>query len=173
MVYTSIAGASTVIILYAVFMIYLGIYAYGNPDPSRSFYIDGLDTTGLTAEAVETLARSEDIKIRPGYPIDMAHLFRTWFLWGFWGCIFQVCILATVIPLCFCLKSQLNVLNIVGGVFEAISCCSSVAWFILGFFWRFSRAGRVASGEKLDRQAGLSDDEWKSQLQNAVDSDGY
>ena len=35
----------------------------------------------------------------------------------------------------------------------AISLCNSSAWFILGLFWRFSQAGRVASGEKINKSA--------------------
>ena len=47
----------------------------------------------------------------------------------------------------------------------SISFCNSFAWFILGLFWRFSQAGRVASGEKLDKSAA----DWK----NASKALGY
>lgn len=92
----------------------------------------------------------------------MAHLFRTWFMWGFWGSVFQLSILAAAIPLCFLFKQQVPILNIVSVILEAVSCCSSAAWFILGFFWRFSRAGRVTSGEKLERLADVSSENWKA-----------
>ena len=84
--YCSVFGI--LVILYTVLVIYLGIFSYGNPDPVHCYYIDGLDTTGLSKAAVSTLAIERNIPVRTGYPIDVAHLFRSWFLWGFWGSIF-------------------------------------------------------------------------------------
>ena len=93
-------------LLYAIFVIYLGIYAYANPDPSHSYYIDGLDTTGMSRMAAETLAKERGIPVKAGYPVDMAHLFRTWFMWGFWGSIAQLMIFAIFIPMfCICKES--------------------------------------------------------------------
>lgn len=48
-----------------------------------------------------------------------------------------------------------------------------MAWFGLGLFWRFSNAGRVASGEKLLRPAETPDTEWKDEVAKSVDADGY
>ena len=157
MLVTSITIFGLLAIGYLVLMIYLGIYAYGNPDPKTAFYIDGVDAVSLNKEAISASATKYGVTVRPGYPIDMAVLFRSWFLWGFWGCVVQVCILATAIPLCFVFKSHINMFNMCILVLEAVSCCSSFAWLILGFFWRFSRAGRVTSGEKLSRSSELTD----------------
>ena len=41
---------------FAVLLIYLGVYSYGNPDAPHCYYIDGLDETGLTEKAVITAA---------------------------------------------------------------------------------------------------------------------
>ena len=76
------------VLLYSIFVVYLGIYSYGNPDPAHCYYIDGQDTTGLSKTVATTLADERSIQIRDGYPIDVAHLFRSWFMWGFWGSIF-------------------------------------------------------------------------------------
>ena len=84
--YFALLGAF--VILYTIFVVYLGIFSYGNPDPVHCHYIEGLDTPGLSRAAVTTLANERAIPIRAGYPIDVAHLFRSWFLWGFWGSIF-------------------------------------------------------------------------------------
>lgn len=152
----TIASLSVLSILYAIFVIYQGIYAYANPDPAHCYYIDGLDTPSLTRDGAETLAKERGIAIRQGYPVDMAHLFRTWFMWGFWGSITQLAILAIFIPL-YCLKKgSQEVQKYVFYVMQGLSCCVASLWFVFGFFWRFSRGGRVASGEKLVRPAGYS-----------------
>ena len=44
---------------------------------------------------------------------------------------------------------------------------------MLGFFWRFSRGGRVASGDKLERVAGTSDEQWALSVESAAAADGY
>lgn len=45
---TSISILGVVSVTYFIFMIYLGVYAYGNPDPKSAFYVDGVDSTALT-----------------------------------------------------------------------------------------------------------------------------
>ena len=84
----SITLVSVFVVAYAVFVIYLGLFAYGNPDPSNCFFIDEMDTTATSKFAAVTMAIDRGIRVRKGYPINMAHLFRTWFLWGFWDKIF-------------------------------------------------------------------------------------
>jgi len=88
MLITSIAVVSILTIGYLVLMIFLGIYAYGNPDPKTAFYIFGVDSVALNKETITASAVKFGVTIKPGYPIDMAVLFRSWFLWGFWGCVF-------------------------------------------------------------------------------------
>ena len=57
-------GLSAFCILYLIFVVYLGVYAYSNPDPAHSYYIDGLDTPGVTKDAALTLAKERDIGVR-------------------------------------------------------------------------------------------------------------
>ena len=109
---TAIFVISIFVIGYFTLMICLGIYAYANPDPKTAFYIDGVDSVALSLEVITASALKFGVKVRPGYPIDMAVLFRSWFLWGFWGCVFQISILAAIIPLCFVIKEHIKVLNI-------------------------------------------------------------
>lgn len=166
--------ASFLFAFYAVFVVYLGLYAYGNPDPAHCYFIDGLDTTGTTRANAVTLAEDRGIEVKPGFPIDMAHLFRCWFIWGFWDKMFQISIFAVFLPL-----SQWNNLRwkrlqtITFLIFQTLAILSFLIWFIVGFFWRFSRAGRVASGDKLERMAGTTDSEWSDSLDAAVSADGY
>ena len=56
---------------------------------------------------------------------------------------------------------------------QTISCLSSLTWFVIGAFWRYSRGGQVASGDKLEREAGSSDEEWEQDVANALLADGY
>ena len=83
----------------------------------------------------------------------MGHLFRSWFVWGFWGSIFTVAILGAAIPLHIFMVEKRNMIHLSSALCLAISLCNSSAWFILGLFWRFSQAGRIASGEKLNKSA--------------------
>ena len=149
--------------IYAVYVIYTGLYAYGNPDPLHCYYIDELDTPGKTKANVSAIANDRDITIKAGYPVDMAHLFRTWFLWGFWDKIFQITIIVVFVPMLVCLKKSddFKLHRVLFYIFQALSCTSSLIWLILGFFWRFSRGGRVASGDKLEKVAGVSDEQWQ------------
>ena len=160
MTVASISILSITVIIYAVVMIYFGVYAYGNPDPAECFFIDGVESTRRSRQAITDQAERLSVEVRPGYPINMATLFRSWFMWGFWGSVFQVALVATLIPLCFLMKSQIPILNISGGILQGVLCCNNIAWFFLGFFWRFSRAGRIASGEKLERPADLTNAAW-------------
>lgn len=157
--YGSIATLGVFSVLYLVFIGYLGTYGYSNPDAKNAFYIEGLDSVAVSQQDARDQAALLNVAVRAGYPIDMGHLFRTWFLWGFWGSVFQVCILATLIPLCLFVK-QIKLFNVIALTLQGVVFVNNVAWFLLGFFWRFSRAGRVASGEKLERDGNITDEAW-------------
>lgn len=170
----SIIVASILFAVYTVFIIYLGLYAYGNPDPYHCFYIDGLDTPGTSKANAKDLAEDRGIEVRTGYPIDMAHLFQTWFIWGFWDKMLQISIIAVFLPMQFMSKTRhVHVQKIAFFILQALSILSFLIWFTVGFFWRFSRAGRVASGDKLERVAGVTDQAWQDSLEKAVSADGY
>lgn len=87
------------LVSYTVLAIFLGIYAYGNEDPSNCWYIEGVDTPGRTIAAVQSLANKFDVPIKPGYPVDVARMFHFWFLWGFWGSVGQVILTGIAVPL--------------------------------------------------------------------------
>ena len=143
-------------------MAYLAVYGWKNPDPANCFFIDGLDAPALTKAAVEEQARAKGLAIRPGYPIDMGHIFRSWFRWGFWGSIFTVFILGAAIPLHIYMVEKRNIVHMGSALSLVISFCNNIAWFILGLFWRFSKAGRVTSGANIDKSAA----DWKNTAKN-------
>ena len=149
------------------------MYGYGGPDSKHAFYIDGVDTPAMTKKGAITIATERKIEIKDGYPVDMGKLFRSWFLWGFWGSIVQILIICVFVPVYVLLKAPLRTKTIVFIGVQSVQCINTVLWFCLGFFWRFSSGGRGVSGEMLERAAGDSDEEWKAQLENAHKSDGY
>ena len=94
----------------------------------------------------------------------MAHLFRGWFLWGFWTSLYTIAVLGAVIPLHIYMPSKRSLINLVGLILSSISVLNSIIWYLAGLFWRFSRAGSVASGAQLERPAGLDSAAWNAQL---------
>lgn len=52
-------------------------------------------------------------------------------------------------------------------------CIHSVTWMIFGIIWRFSNAGKVASGDRLERLSGQSNDQWLSTLAKSQKEFGY
>ena len=172
MVTISVLGAAA--ITYGVFFIYLGIYGYNNPDPEHAYFIDGVDKPALTREAALSLASAANVTVRTGYPIDMAHMFRTWFLWGFWASAFSIAFYVSAILLYIFGKKHLSTIKLIGGVVYAMTLCNTAAWFLLGFFWRFSKAGRISAGERIERPAGITDGQaLEDFLKSQSDADGY
>lgn len=137
-------------IAYAILVVYLAIYGFSNPDPRHCYFIKGLDTPALSKSTVLILARDREITVPEGYPLDISHLFRAWFVWGFWGTIYQIIILAVFLPLAFTCTSNVHILYISGAIAETVSCCNTIAWLILGFIWRYSSGGGTCSGDKLE-----------------------
>lgn len=149
------------------------MYTFSNPDPRHCYFIKGLDTPAISKSTVLILARDREIAVPDGYPLDISHLFRAWFVWGFWGTIYQIVIFAVFLPLACTCTSNVHILYISGAIAETISCCNTIAWLILGFFWRYSSGGSTCSGDKLEKLAGVSNEDWTAALTAARDTDGY
>ena len=60
-----------------------------------------------------------------------------------------------------------------GSILCTLSCCNAMLWIILGFFWRYTKAGMITTGDKLERPVDATAQEWREALKNARDSDGY
>ena len=52
-----------VIIAFNVLIVFLGIYAYGNPDPLHCYYIKGVDTTAIDRNSALILAEDRAIPV--------------------------------------------------------------------------------------------------------------
>ena len=55
------------------------------------------------------------------------------------------------VKMIFLKKDKNTLVDYTFGSLCGLNCCSNCVWFILGFFWRFSRGGRVSAGERLDK----------------------
>ena len=117
------------------FTVYMGIYAFNNPNPPCWYSDAGLTAAdpGVTAEF-------------PNAAQPIHDQFVTWFLWGF---INQLVWLA--LPLCWCStgwmpgECKFHFWSTSVGV-----CASSTAWWVAGMCWRYGVAGQYASGDALE-----------------------
>lgn len=170
-----IVSLGVIIVGYLVLLVFLGIYGYNNADPSHAYFVPGVDKPALTRPAAISLAESAGVAVRAGYPTDFAHLFRVWFLWGFWGSLVFVTGMTIFVPLLYCLPDQQSgCFQMVGGILCLISSCSGLIWVIMGAFWRFSAAGKIVSGEKIVRPSSMtSNTEWNEYLREQAEQNGY
>lgn len=89
-------------------------------------------------------------KVGKGYPVNMAHLYRLWFQWGFLTFVLSAALMISVLFLDmkkwlgklrdFTLLSSMLVIS-----------CNGVIWLVLGGIWRFGNAGQVVSGDRLQK----------------------
>lgn len=100
----------------------------------------------------------------------MHRLYLAWFTWGFYLKIGFVAALAIAGALSFYSK---KVAMTTGGISMAVYALNAAGWLVAGGIWRFSNAGSVASGEKLDRPAGVSDEDWAASIELSTATNGY
>lgn len=151
-------------ILYFILTAVLYKYGFAGFDPKNCYFVSGLDVPALTREAAVTAAEAADVTVSKGYPINMGHMFRVWFKWGFWSCVVTIVISATATPMHAYMPSKRSFLNPFFAILAGIGFCNAAAWFLLGLFWRLSLGGRISSGEKIVRPDGTDSAAWKEQL---------
>ena len=119
-----------------VWTVYLGIYAFDNPDQPAWY--------GVT-DGKPSLFGSPDEQ-GAGELTDIHQRFVSWFLWGFIQAL-APWLLAPFIVSCMVLSPEL------GSLCGILSCCglgcSSLAWWIAGIVWRFRSDGSYACGDEL------------------------
>jgi len=119
------------------YMVYLGIYAFNNPDPEACWWTEG-DVHGSATEPIVT---------GDAVAVNVHVTFVNWFVWGFWTCV-APCL---SIPL-FCIVGCLGmpqVLTALGGLLSCGVGCSSLFWIIFGTVWRFGSMGKACSRDAL------------------------
>ncbi len=149
--------AGIMLTIFVTLTICFARYTFKNPDPDNCWVVRDLDGTAKTRDAVLKKAKSFSVDITEGYPVDMGRVFRIWFSWGFWAN--ALAIVGAVTTFILSAKNQY-------AAKVTMSCTSLVfllnffVWLAIGTVWRFSKAGTIASGDKLEREFGTSDDTW-------------
>ena len=149
-------------ILPIVMTVYLGIYAFNNPDSEAWL---GLSKSGkeedfalFKDEAAGKAAQATEL-------VDVHGRFLVWFLWGFIAQLspIAVVILTSIFTLChpgfgsFC-----------GGVLGCAQCCGTLAWWITGIVWRFRADGAYAAGDIIPEGTTIEDWEKKISAQDSL-----
>ena len=80
----------------------------------------------------------------------MAQIFRIYFTWGFWNIIAQFIVIAAAI-IVYCFKPSVAIYQFFS--FTGFIIASSTFHFFLGLSWRFSSAGKAASGDMIAPKA--------------------
>ena len=130
------------------FIVYLGIYAFNNPN-AEAWYGNAAGKEMLfETEADATTAKATDI-------VDIHGRFVTWFLWGFIQALLP---LATGIigAICGAISPKLG--SCMTGLGGCGIGCGGLAWYIVGLVWRFGAAGKFASGDVMPE--GVTEDAW-------------
>jgi len=148
---------------FAVVTIFQAVYTFGNPDPTSCWVVRDLQAASLTREGIIAKANSMGVDVVEGYPIEMHKVYHAWFAWGFWANFLIMLANTTFWGLekyYYMTKTAL----IGHGVAGSLYCLSSVFWLLFGSIWRFSKAGTVASGDRIERVTGQTDEEWSDTL---------
>ena len=150
--------------------IYLGIYSYNNPDPATCWVVRDLDSAFLTKEEVVARAVNVDIDITEGYPMEMHKVYTAWFMWGFWSKIIFAISMMVTFGVSF---ANAYIAKMLAAVEVGLYATNGLLWLILGSVWRFSQPGGVASGDKLARKKGVSDEDWNAAINLTKKTNGY
>ena len=138
-------------------VVYLGVYAYNNPDVTDCWYVDGMTVGETTAQAALDAATKQGLEQME--PINVHQLFTAWFAWAFWTALLP-CLCAPVITLVNCFQIQ-ALDTLVQGAACLTACCSTLWLLILGAIWRFGNIGDACTEDALPlRKEGVSDDDW-------------
>ena len=156
--------------VFVTITVYLGIYGYNNPDPDSCWVVKGLDAPQPTKDGVIAKSAQLGVTIPEGYPVEMHHLFRAWFKWGFWSKIYLV-VSGTIF------SSMNKCIGKTSSVLGAISCglylTNGLIWIVFGAIWRYTGAGKTAAGDNLERPEGLTDEQWSDSMKSAEKDHGY
>ena len=127
------------------YLVFLGIYAYNNPDPLDAWWGGDLTHSYTTELAAQTAAGV-------GVEVQNVHLvYVTWFVWGFWTAI-SPCIAIPVFITLGCFGVQ-ALLQLIGAAFGCGYACSSLFWFIFGIVWRWGSMGKACTRGALKNEA--------------------
>ena len=163
-------GGVTVAGVWTTAMVYLGIYAYNNPDPKECWVVRDLHSAWPNKADAVARADAMDIDVTSGFPMEMHQVYVVWFLWGFWSKVILAISLILAFSTSFCNEYCSKIIVfLAGGLYSA----QGIIWLGIGAVWRYSKAGMVASGDELARRTGTSDQLWEQMVEAARITNGY
>ena len=112
----------------------LGYFGMDGPDPKSAFYIKGVNVPSLTRDGASALANERGVEIASGYPVDMGHIFRAWFLWGFWAQMLQVIFMLCHISYFFLIEGFALLEKPAFMMVQAVIALNNTIWFFTGLF---------------------------------------
>lgn len=123
---------TALVILEVALMVYLGIFAFANPDPNAWYGRLGDDPTSTGALFIN---KEAGIVQGAAEMINIHRHFENWFLWGFL-LIVGPFVVGTLSLIAYLISKE------AGMIFANVGLCLfgavSLAWWILGIVWRFS-----------------------------------
>ena len=155
-----------------IFTVFLAVYTFANPDANACWVVRDLQSAATTSEGIIAKANAMGIDVVEGYPINMHKVYHAWFAWGFWMNFLVTAANATFWILnkyYYYAKTAFIGYAVSGGVY----CFHLIVWILFGAIWRFSKAGTIASGDRIERVQGQSDDAWAETLETAKREQGY
>ena len=138
-------------------------FGFMNPDSKDCYYYPGVKLPERDPLVLKTTALEMGLKELKGYPVNMGHVYRIWFMWGFFSMIGSL-----FLALCLkYLKPYLGNFKNPSLIFFTFTLVlNSVAWLALGIVWRFANSGLIVSGDKLEKTDvhRKDNDLWKAHL---------
>lgn len=130
----------------------LGYFAFLNSDPSTCYYLPGLNTPATRKDDLLQMAKALAIPIKEGYPVEMARVFRIWFVWGFWTTFAPSALYLVLAVMQWSLNRQVfvDIMAVARRVLCGLLTTGIIAWGVVGALWRFSRPGQVVAGDLLN-----------------------
>lgn len=124
-------------------IVYLGIFAFNNPDKETWYGVDSNGDGKLFAqESDATITGDTELK-------DVHGLFRIWFMWGFITAL-APCAAAPILAIANCIHEMVG--KLLGAVISCGIGCGGLAWWISGIVWRFNAAGSYSTGDQLTEE---------------------
>ena len=124
---------------FITFTVYLGIYAFSNPE-AQAYYISGSDETQAELVAIVPDAEADGV-------IPIHDHFVTWFTWMFANQLITLSWICTLPILILFYNGSKNPAAIIFQICFSSYSCSVLIAYIMGLVWRFSKAGKFASGD--------------------------
>ena len=123
-------------------IIYLGIYAFNNPDNEAWYGTDSKHNGQLFAREADALsAQATEV-------VDIHAKFVLWFRWGFFMIISMF--LSHIVIFAISSFHKMAGETIRGLLVYGFSC-ALLAWWVCGIIWRFNSRGSFSAGDSLQK----------------------